>query len=138
MPLKLPCAYSTIFETRDYELDAEGIVNNAVYLHYLEYVRHQFCRDAGLSFGQMREKGITPVLHSVNIRYLQSLGGGEKVVGRLNLRRKGAAFVFHQDITREDGTVAAEAEVTVVCLENGKISRGQLLQEAFKVYMTEF
>ena len=30
-------------EVRDYEIDAEGIVNNANYLHYLEHTRHEFC-----------------------------------------------------------------------------------------------
>ena len=36
--------YSIDIKVRDYELDAEGIVNNANYLHYLEYTRHYFRR----------------------------------------------------------------------------------------------
>ena len=36
-------------KVRDYEVDAEGIVNNANYLHYLEHTRHEFCEEAGLS-----------------------------------------------------------------------------------------
>ena len=39
--------YSIDIKVRDYELDAEGIVNNANYLHYLEYTRHCFCEDCG-------------------------------------------------------------------------------------------
>ena len=35
--------YEREMEVRDYELDAEGIVNNANYLHYLEHTRHGFC-----------------------------------------------------------------------------------------------
>ena len=31
---------------RDYELDVQGIVNNANYLHYLEHTRHAFCTAA--------------------------------------------------------------------------------------------
>ena len=41
--------YSIDIPVRDYELDSEGIVNNANYLHYLEYTRHEFCKDNGLS-----------------------------------------------------------------------------------------
>ncbi|MDD6687289.1 acyl-CoA thioesterase, partial [Sodaliphilus pleomorphus] len=32
--------FSVEIPVRDYELDAEGIVNNANYLHYMEYTRH--------------------------------------------------------------------------------------------------
>ena len=38
-------------KVRDYEVDAEGIVNNAIYLHYLEHTRHEFCDMVG--FGSL-------------------------------------------------------------------------------------
>ena len=32
--------YCLEFKVRDYEVDSQGIVNNANYLHYLEHTRH--------------------------------------------------------------------------------------------------
>ena len=29
-------------QVRDYECDMEGIVNDAIYQHYLEHTRHEF------------------------------------------------------------------------------------------------
>ena len=49
--------FSLEIKVRDYELDSEGIVNNANYLHYLEYTRHEFCEEAGFSFKAMEEAG---------------------------------------------------------------------------------
>ena len=63
-------------EVRDYELDAEGIVNNANYLHYLEHTRHGFCVANGISFAQMQEKGVIPVLNRVEIDYKTPLRSG--------------------------------------------------------------
>lgn len=121
---------------RDYEVDSQGIVNNAIYLHYLEHTRHEFCRKAGTSFRRMQADGIDPVLRSVNITYLRPLGLGEEMVSKLALRREGARFVFIQDIySLPDLQPVVKAEVVVVCLEGGRLTRGDVLAESFAEYL---
>lgn len=122
-------------KVRDYEVDAEGIVNNARYLHYLEHTRHEFCEWAGLSFREMRTRGIDPVLNKVEIEYKTPLGLGEKMISKLWIAREGARFVFYQDIFNERGTQVVKAKVSCVCLENGRLSRGDALVEAFKDFL---
>lgn len=122
-------------QVRDYELDYQGIVNNANYLHYLEHTRHEFCRQAGLTFGEMHSMGIDPVLARVNIEYKSPLRIGDNFVSCLRLGRHGVAFIFFQDIYRPDGTPVLRAEVTVACIENGHLTRGERLLEAFGKYI---
>ena len=45
-------------QVRDYECDMEGIVNNAIYQHYLEHTRHEFLASSGISFIEMHERGV--------------------------------------------------------------------------------
>ena len=71
--------YSIEIDVRDYELDSEGIVNNANYLHYLEWTRHEFCKTTGMSFDDMRRSGIIPVLNRVEIDYITSLVSGDRM-----------------------------------------------------------
>lgn len=123
-------------KVRDYEVDVEGIVNNANYLHYLEHTRHEFCESAGLSFRQMHLDGIDPVLSRVEIDYKTPLTLGEHFVSKLNLRRRGPIFIFEQDIYKTDGTPVVLAKVSVACIENGRLSRGEVLAEAFKDYIS--
>lgn len=123
-------------EVRDYEIDAEGIVNNANYLHYLEHTRHEFCNKVGFSFAQMCEKGITPVLSRVEIDYMTPLRSGDVMVSCLNIKRKGPRFIFYQDVFRvSDESPVVKAVVTVVSLKNEKLSRGDEIAEAFKEYL---
>ena len=123
-------------EVRDYEIDAEGIVNNANYLHYLEHTRHEFCNKVGFSFAQMCEKVITPVLSRVEIDYMTPLRSGDVMVSCLNIKRKGPRFIFYQDVFREsDESPVVKAVVTVVSLKNEKLSRGDEIAEAFKEYL---
>lgn len=122
-------------KVRDYEVDAEGIVNNAVYLHYLEHTRHEFCDMAGLSFRDMHLNGIDPVLSRVEIDYRHPLGLGDSMISKLNISRRGPQFIFKQDIYKPDGTPVVKAIVRIACLENGRLSRGERLAEAFKDYL---
>lgn len=124
-------------KVRDYEVDAEGIINNANYLHYLEHTRHEFCEQAGLSFRAMREQGLTPVVSRVEIRYIHSLGLGDSMVSKLALSRRGPVFVFRQDIFTPEGTPVVRATVDIACYENGRLSRGHALAEAFAKYLSD-
>jgi acyl-CoA thioester hydrolase len=122
-------------QVRDYELDYQGIVNNANYLHYLEHTRHEFCREAGLTFADMHRRGIDPVLAKIAVEYKQPLRSDETFISCLNIARKGPKFVFKQDLYKEDGTPVLKAEVSVVCIENGQLTRGDVLAEVFKDYL---
>lgn len=121
-------------EVRDYELDCEQIVNNANYLHYMEHTRHKFCEDAGMAFIEMHRQGIDAVVRRIEIEYISSLRSGEKFMSCLSIERKGPKYIFHQDIVKRNGELAATADVTVVVLKDGKLSRGEELYDIFKKY----
>ncbi len=47
---------------RDYECDVQGIVNNAVYLNYLEHARHQHLLQLDIDFVKMAAQGSNMVV----------------------------------------------------------------------------
>ena len=122
-------------QVRDYEVDAEGIVNNANYLHYLEHTRHEFCRSAGMSFREMHREGLDPVVSHIDIRYIRSLGLGDSMVSKLWLERQGPRFIFHQDIFTPAGEPVVSATVDIVSFSDGRLSRGDRLAEVFAEYL---
>ncbi len=115
------------FKVRDYEVDSEGIVNNANYLHYMEHTRHEFCEAAGLSFAAMRQRGMGPVVRRIEIDYVRPLGLGCAFESHLTLERKGPRFMFHQWITSAEGQLIVEAHIEVVNVINGRPTRGDEL-----------
>lgn len=127
--------YAIEMEVRDYELDAQQIVNNANYLHYMEHTRHSFCADAGVSFVELHRQGLDVVVRKIEIEYLSSLHGNDKFISCLRVERKGPRFVFLQDIIFPSGEFAARATITVVCLKDGKLTRGNELYALFGKYM---
>ena len=121
---------------RDYELDSEGIVNNAVYLHYLEHTRHAFVKREGIPFGSLTREGLIPVVRRMEIDYRLSLQSGDVMLSRLWIERKGPRFIFHQDIfNKERGELVVAAVVTIVCMEDGRINRGDELAERIARYL---
>lgn len=130
------CIFELEMKVRDYEVDYEGIVNNAVYLNYFEHTRHEFCEQAGLSFASMHRRGIDPVVRRAEIDYLSPLRSADRFVSRLSLERSGPRFIFMQEILRLPAREpAVRARITVACIENGKLTRGDSLAEAFSNYL---
>ena len=125
-------------EVRDYELDSEGIVNNAIYLHYLEHTRHAFVKQEGIPFGSLTREGLVPVVRRMEIDYRLSLHSGDVMLSRLWIERNGPRFIFHQDIfNKETGELVVAAVVTIVNMENGRINRGDELADRIAKYLEQ-
>ncbi len=128
--------YEYEMEVRDYECDMQGIVNNAIYQNYLEHTRHQFLRSTGSSFKEMHNKGIDPVVSRVEIDYKCSLRSEDKFVSKLAIKREGIKFVFFQALFRHpDNKLCVSARIETVCIDNGRLSRGEELVPLFKAYL---
>lgn len=128
--------FSIEMETRDYELDAQGVVNNANYQHYLEATRHKWLQQEGYSFQKWHDEGLDMMVSEINIKYKTPLRGMETFVSCFNVRQEGARFIFDQDIYRKsDMKLCVTAQVTSVCLINRRLSRGEEIREMFAKYL---
>ena len=123
-------------KVRDYECDLQCIVNNANYQHYMEHARHEFLEAAGANFGELHKRGIDAVVAHVEIDYKVSLTSGDRFVVKLNIAREGVKLVFFEDIFRlPDMKLCAHGRVESVCVDNGRLTRGELFDEIFADYL---
>ena len=128
--------YSLEMKVRDYECDLQGVVNNANYQHYMEHARHEFLESLGVNFGKLHDDGIDAMVARVTIDYKVSLKSGDKFVVKINISRSGAKLVFHQDILRlSDNKLCARGGVESICVQDGKLTRGELFDQIFAEYL---
>jgi len=123
-------------KVRDYECDSQGIVNNAIYLHYMENTRHEFMCSLGVTFKESHLMRIDPIVVRADLRYKTSLTGGDSFLSSLTLERKGAKMFFYQTIYRKsDLALCCKGTIEVAILVNGKPSRGDFFDEKLKDYL---
>lgn len=110
------------FEVRDYELDTQGVVNNAVYQNYLEHARHEYLKTIGLNFNALHEAGTDPVVHKIELEYKRPLTGDDRFVIRTRTEQEGnVRFVFYQDIYKlPENELVLKGKVTAVFMKNGR------------------
>ena len=98
---------------RSYECDSYGHVNNAVYLHYLEFARMEFLKQIGFDYKGLVANGYFLYVSHIDIRYKESAVLDDKLIIEVESVKFGAVSgTFHQIIRKEDGSVSAEADVT--------------------------
>ena len=125
--------FSHEMKVRDYECDLQGIVNNANYQHYMEHSRHELLEKLGVNFGKLHDDGIDAMVAKITIEYKIPLRSGDKFVVGINLERQGPKIVFYQDIYRlSDGKLCTKGTVETICVENGRLTRGEIFDEVFK------
>ena len=108
--------WETVIPVRSYELDFAGIVNNAVYLHYLEEARLDFLRQIGVDFFAMAKEGVVPVVAKATIEYKSPVRGSDVLVVHGSIPQQGRTSLLMQyEIrSRNDGRLVAQAETLLV------------------------
>lgn len=114
--------YELELDVRDYEVDLQGIVNNANYQHYLEHARHRFLLSRNVDFSRLHEEGKDLIVSRVEIDYKSPLRSGDRFSVKLRVVKEGfLRMVFEQAIFRlPDQKLCVKARVVGVCLLNGK------------------
>ena len=109
---------------RSYECDGYGHVNNANYLHYLEFARHAYLSDNGISIPALRESGYGFLVARIAIDFRRPTTTDDQLtIVTSALRKTRIGGVLAQRIVRGVETVA-EAEVTWVCVyARGRLAR---------------
>jgi len=122
----LPARWQTEIYVRTYELDFYGVVNNAVYLHYLEEARLDFLRQLGVDFFRMVEEGIVPVVARASVEYKAPIRGGEIIIVKGEVVKLGASSMEMRYVltSKASGREMALAETVLVFVnERGRPTR---------------
>jgi len=121
------------FTVRDYECDMAGIVNNSVYLNYLEHARHEFIKTIGLDFKELLNSGIIAVVAHADLSYKTSLRSGDSFTIKIRVEHSGVRYIFYQDIYRlPDNTLCLKGVITTTSLINGKIATTDVIVNAIE------
>jgi acyl-CoA thioester hydrolase len=108
--------FSVRLKVRGYELDTQGHLNWAEYLHYAEHARWECLSAAGITQDALIASGFGPVVLEVSVRYRRELRGGDEVdvtcAFEFEGGNSGKTFRIVQEFRRPDGRVAASLSST--------------------------
>jgi YbgC/YbaW family acyl-CoA thioester hydrolase len=100
------------------EIDVNGHVNNAKYVEYLEWGREEWYDRNGLAYDRLEGLGAVTVVVNLNLNFRQPCHQGDRLRIVTWPRRRGrSSFALAQRIERADGTVTADAVVTLVTVD---------------------
>ena len=106
---------------RDYECDMAGIVNNSVYLNYLEHSRHEFIKAIGLDFQALYKAGVYVVVVHADLSYKTPLRTGDTFLVKIRIEHTGVRYIFNQDIYRlSDNKLCLKSVITTTSLIYGR------------------
>jgi len=105
-------------EVRDYELDAQGIVNHSVYVNYLEQCRNKYVKTIGVDIHKFHKQGYNLVVSKLEINYKKPLSASQRFYVTASIRREGRLKILFDQETRckKSNTLIASALVTSLCV----------------------
>jgi acyl-CoA thioester hydrolase len=110
--------FSVRVTVRGYELDTQGHLNWAEYLHYAEHARWQCLAAAGITQDKLIASGFGPVVLDVSLKFRRELRGGDDVdVTCAFVFDGGKTFGGVQEFRRTDARLAASLTSTTGLLD---------------------
>jgi len=124
------------FKVRDYECDMAGIVNNSVYMNYLEHARHEFIKTLGLDFMGLLNAGIITFVARADLSYKTPLKSGDSFIIKIRVEHSGVKYIFYQDLYRlPDFKLCFKGVITTTSLINGKLATSEIIVQAIEKVM---
>ena len=115
---RLNMTHKTLIKVRGYHLDIYQHVNNARYLEFLEEARWGYLEDSG-DIDWFAKHGLAWVIVNININYrvAATMGDTLEVFTRFSKVGGKSAVVTQEVRIAGKDAVAADAQVTFVCLD---------------------
>jgi acyl-CoA thioester hydrolase len=111
-----------IIRVRYAETDRMGLLHHANYLVYFEQGRTELLRLMGFSYRDIEDQGFYLVLTKVQVRYRSPAYYDDLLTLRTTVTRTTLVKIEHKYELLRDGTVLAEGETTLGCVDrNGKV-----------------
>ena len=103
---------------RSTEIDVNGHVNNAKFVEYLEWGREEWYERNGLPYERLLALGAMTVTVKLEVNFRSECRQGDALhITAAPARLGRTSFVLRQEIRRDDGVVACDAEVTLVTID---------------------
>jgi len=109
------------------ECDPGGVAHHSVYPVWLEIARTELLRSQGVPYAKLEAQGIIFVVARLSIRYRRPVRYDDLLQIRTWLSESGRAKVDHAYEIRCNGSVVADAQTTLVCVD--RQGRPQLIPQ---------
>ena len=113
-------------EVRDYEVDYQNIVNNAVYMNYLDHARGKYFNDMGFDITHIAtQEKINIVLYETQIKFKLPLRFGDKykVISELSRISPYRLIMKQKIINSQNNTIIYLDAVSYLCCINTKTNK---------------
>jgi acyl-CoA thioester hydrolase len=109
--------HETKLRVRYAEIDAQGHVNNAVYLSYFEVGRVEWLRAAGLSYRELEERGYGIVVVEVLAHYRRAAFFDDELTLRTELADLSRASMRFEYVVSRDGELLVTGHTRHACVD---------------------
>jgi acyl-CoA thioester hydrolase len=99
------------------ETDRMGLLHHANYLVYFEQGRIELFRSQGYSYKDVEDQGYYLVLTRVEVKYKKPVFFDDALTLRTIIKRTTAVRIDHRYEMLRDGTLVAEGESTLACVD---------------------